>query len=222
MLARGLRSSWAASVTKARWVARAASSRSSMSLRVVARAWISSWVAGTGRRSGAGAMPLGWEVVLAVSVDAPMRLAPRRRSSTGRSAAPTTRHAMSAIAPRKSGKAMSRSRRRRSPARSRSAVGNAATTRCPELAGPATAPATRNSLARAARLPAIVRTSPRASCSRSGAVTTGVSWSAVTDAATTRPSRSRTWTNCAPYCGTGSASRPAVMRAAISRAIDVA
>ncbi len=49
--ASGLRSSWAASATKARWVRRAAATRSSISFNVVARAAISSRVGGTGRRS---------------------------------------------------------------------------------------------------------------------------------------------------------------------------
>ena len=54
MFASGLRSSWAASATNARCRARAASSRSSMPLRVTASRWISSRGLGTGSRPGAG------------------------------------------------------------------------------------------------------------------------------------------------------------------------
>ena len=82
IVANGLRSSCAASATKERWVRRAVATRSSIALRVVARALISSRVAGTGRRSSAR-LPS-------------MRAAPLRSASTGRSASPMTRQAMAA------------------------------------------------------------------------------------------------------------------------------
>ena len=115
MLASGLRSSCAASATKARWVRRAAATRSSISLRVVARALISSWVAGTGSRS------VSDEV-------ASIRAAPRRSASTGRNAAPMIRQAMTASTASSSGKSTSSSSRSVRPLASTSAVGAAATT----------------------------------------------------------------------------------------------
>ena len=72
--ASGLRSSCAASATKARCRSRELASRSSMSLRVTASAWTSSAVSGTGSRSSRP-VPL-------------IRAAPARRPSTGPQRAP--------------------------------------------------------------------------------------------------------------------------------------
>ena len=77
-MAIGLRSSCAASDTRARWRRWAASSRASMSFSVTARLCTSSRATGTGSvRPRAMAVPV-------------MSCAPRRSSSIGRSAAPVT------------------------------------------------------------------------------------------------------------------------------------
>ena len=206
MLASGLRSSWAASATKERCLVWAAASRSSIPLRVVARAATSSPVGGTGRRSSSG---VPW----------PIRSAPWRRASTGRRAEPITRQAITPRAARKSGKKTSRRVRSTRRLVSRSAVGTAATTATRSADGPASTAATSSAPDRPVRWPGTVMDPPAASRFSSAGLTRGVSRSAVAEPPTTRCWLSITCTTCAPETGTGSGSRPASTRVATSLAL---
>src|SRR4051794_25095236 len=203
--ASGLRSSCAASATKARCRREEARMRSIIALSVTASRRTSSSAAGT----GSWARPPG----------APGRLAaPCVSSSTGRSADPTSQRDRTATPATSSTTAIATVRATTPRPRSRSPTGAATSTVCESPAVPAETPTTRSGSSMPSRRPGSSTASPARARRRSAASRSGTSRSPPGDVAVTRPWASTTCRTVVPSLGRGSGTRLEVTRAATPRA----